>query len=74
MLILTDEDHYKLAVNGFHYAEFEHRMPGGRVSHLNIEGDVKVTLICYEGTMSRIFNPLVVQYAKKKNPLEWRRC
>ncbi|PSN32330.1 hypothetical protein C0J52_17636 [Blattella germanica] len=49
IIILCDPSHYKIAVNGNHYAEFGHRIPFQRVSYLTIDGDVTISLIQYEG-------------------------
>ncbi|KAJ9582385.1 hypothetical protein L9F63_003278 [Diploptera punctata] len=49
IIILCDPSHYKIAVNGQHFAEFGHRIPFQRVSFLTIDGDVNISLIQYEG-------------------------
>jgi len=48
MLILCDYQGYKIAINGQHFAEFIHRLPFVKVSHLVIDGDVEIHSITYE--------------------------
>ncbi|VEN62223.1 unnamed protein product, partial [Callosobruchus maculatus] len=49
ILILIDQNDYKLAVNGQHFCEFPFRIPLSEVSHILIDGDVTITLISWEG-------------------------
>ncbi|XP_030759425.1 trithorax group protein osa-like [Sitophilus oryzae] len=49
ILLLVDPHRYKIAINGQHFAEFDHRIPFEKVTHLVIDGDVSITLISYEG-------------------------
>ncbi|KAI4487544.1 PREDICTED: large proline-rich protein BAG6-like [Polistes canadensis] len=48
MIILCDHANYKIAINGRHFAEFAHRLPYEKVTHLVIDGDVEVSSIIYE--------------------------
>lgn len=48
ILLLCDHHSYKIAINGRHFAEFVHRLPYQRVTHLVIDGDVEVNSIVYE--------------------------
>lgn len=48
ILILCDYHCYKIAINGRHFAEFAHRLPFIKVTHLVIDGDVEVHSIEYE--------------------------
>jgi hypothetical protein len=48
ILILCDYHCYKIAINGRHFAEFAHRLPFIKVTHLVIDGDVEVHSISYE--------------------------
>lgn len=48
ILLLCDHSCYKIAINGRHFAEFAHRVPYQRVTHLVIDGDVEVNSIIYE--------------------------
>ena len=48
MLLLCDFSSYKIAINGRHFAEFVHRLPYEKVTHLVIDGDVEVQSISYE--------------------------
>lgn len=48
MLILCDYHCYKIAINGQHFAEFRHRLPFVKVTHLVIDGDVEIRSIVYE--------------------------
>lgn len=48
ILILCDSHCYKIAINGRHFAEFAHRLPFIKVTHLVIDGDVEVHSISYE--------------------------
>lgn len=50
MLILCDHACYKIAINGRHFAEFIHRLPYQKVTHLVIDGDVVVNSIAYSYT------------------------
>nr|CAI5845488.1 unnamed protein product [Callosobruchus analis] len=49
ILILVDQNDYKLAVNGQHFCEFPFRIPLSEISHILIDGDVTITLISWEG-------------------------
>lgn len=57
ILVLTEHDHYKIAINGMHYAEFRHRIPIQRVTHLAIDGDTTINLIQFEGSPSMAAPP-----------------
>jgi len=48
VIILVEYNSYKIAINGFHFTEFVHRLPFNHVSHLTIDGDVSVNYIVYE--------------------------
>nr|XP_034174669.1 uncharacterized protein LOC117601672 [Osmia lignaria] len=48
IFILCDHGCYKIAINGRHFAEFVHRLPYQKVTHLVIDGDVEVNSITYE--------------------------
>ncbi|XP_003493369.1 collagen alpha-1(I) chain [Bombus impatiens] len=48
MFLLCDFPCYKIAINGRHFAEFVHRLPYEKVTHLVIDGDVEVQSITYE--------------------------
>lgn len=48
ILLLCDRPCYKIAINGRHFAEFAHRLPYEKVTHLVIDGDVEVHSISYE--------------------------
>ncbi|XP_012231412.1 uncharacterized protein [Linepithema humile] len=48
ILILCDHHCYKIAINGRHFAEFAHRLPFIKVTHLVIDGDVEVHSVSYE--------------------------
>lgn len=48
MLILCDYHCYKIAINGRHFAEFAHRLPFIKVTHLVIDGDVEIHSVAYE--------------------------
>lgn len=52
ILVLTEHDHFKIAINGAHYAEFRHRIPIHRVTHLAMDGDTAINLIQFEGSPS----------------------
>ncbi|CAH1965578.1 unnamed protein product [Acanthoscelides obtectus] len=49
ILILVDQNDYKLAINGQHFCEFPFRIPLSELSHILIDGDVTITLISWEG-------------------------
>ncbi|KAL6431756.1 hypothetical protein ACFW04_007347 [Cataglyphis niger] len=48
MIILCDYHCYKIAINGRHFAEFAHRLPFIKVTHLVIDGDVEIHSITFE--------------------------
>lgn len=48
ILILCETSYYKIALNGRHFAEFRHRLPYQKVTHLVIDGDVEVQAIVNE--------------------------
>jgi len=39
-LILVEDSHFKIAVNGVHFTEFQHRSPPDEANHFSISGDV----------------------------------
>ncbi|EEC13175.1 galectin, putative [Ixodes scapularis] len=51
ILVLVEHDHYKIAINGAHYAEFRHRLPVHRVTHVAIDGEVSVGMLHFEGSV-----------------------
>ena len=48
VIILVQSGMYKIAINGMHFAEFPHRLPPGQVTHLTMDGDMKVNAIIFE--------------------------
>ncbi|XP_011305633.1 spidroin-2-like [Fopius arisanus] len=48
VILLCEPLQYKIAINGRHFAEFGHRLPYQKVTHLVIDGDVEITSISYE--------------------------
>lgn len=48
IIILCDYHCYKIAINGRHFAEFAHRLPFIKVTHLVIDGDVEIHSVTYE--------------------------
>lgn len=40
---------HQIAINGQHFAVFEHRIPHSRVSHFAVDGDITVSTIEYGG-------------------------
>ncbi|CAN8031822.1 unnamed protein product [Ixodes persulcatus] len=51
ILVLVEHDHYKIAINGAHYAEFRHRLPIHQVTHVAIDGEVSVGMLHFEGSV-----------------------
>jgi len=41
-LILVEDSHFKIAVNGLHFVDFQHRSPVDEANHLSISGDVNI--------------------------------
>ena len=48
IIILCEYYCYKIAINGRHFAEFSHRLPYEKVTHLVIDGEVEISSIFYE--------------------------
>lgn len=48
MFLLCERHCFKIAINGRHFAEFVHRLPYHKITHLVIDGDVIVHNIDYE--------------------------
>lgn len=48
ILLLCEPTCYKIAINGRHFAQFNHRLPYQKVTHLVIDGDVQLNSIAYE--------------------------
>lgn len=42
IIILTEPEQFKIAINGSHFCEFRHRLPYPEISHLSIDGDVDI--------------------------------
>ncbi|XP_077290863.1 uncharacterized protein LOC143914490 isoform X2 [Arctopsyche grandis] len=49
-ILLCEQQSFKLALNGQHFCEFQHRTPIYRVSHLTIDGDVTISMIQFQGS------------------------
>uniref|UniRef100_A0A224YXK8 Galectin n=1 Tax=Rhipicephalus zambeziensis TaxID=60191 RepID=A0A224YXK8_9ACAR len=56
ILVLVEHE-YKIAINGKHYAEFQHRIPIQRVTHLTMDGDTTISLVQFEGVPSMPSGP-----------------
>lgn len=48
ILLLCEPACYKIAINGRHFAQFDHRLPYQKVTHLVIDGDVQLDSIAFE--------------------------
>ncbi|XP_074597630.1 uncharacterized protein LOC141852508 isoform X2 [Brevipalpus obovatus] len=48
ILILTETDQFKIAINGVHFTDFRHRISIHEISHLSIDGDVHIRQIIFE--------------------------
>lgn len=48
VMILTEEHKFKIAINGSHYCEFNHRVSYEEITHLSIDGDVDIEKITVE--------------------------
>ncbi|GJQ74249.1 putative galectin [Trypoxylus dichotomus] len=48
IIVLCEPTKFKVAVGGVHFSEFDHRVPFTNIRHLDIRGDVTITLISYE--------------------------
>jgi len=49
VMILIEEQHYKIAINGSHFCEYRHRIPKDTVRQLTVEGDVQLSQIRFQG-------------------------
>ncbi|GFY60048.1 galectin-8 [Trichonephila inaurata madagascariensis] len=49
ILILVEKDHFKVAVNGQHFTEFQYRLPLQSITHIAVDGDVTIDCIKFEG-------------------------
>ncbi|KAJ8308946.1 hypothetical protein KUTeg_013820 [Tegillarca granosa] len=45
VIILVEESQYKIAVNGQHFTEYQHRIPIHKVTHLTVECDVIISAV-----------------------------
>ncbi|XP_055991660.1 galectin-4-like [Sorex fumeus] len=52
LLVMVMEEHYKVLVNGSPFYEFGHRISLQKVTHLNVEGDLKLQSITFVGGSS----------------------
>ncbi|CAL8132572.1 unnamed protein product [Orchesella dallaii] len=50
ILIMAEATSLNIAVNGQHFSEFNHRIPLERVTYLNVEGELSISLIQFDGT------------------------
>ncbi|XP_034255938.1 galectin-7-like [Thrips palmi] len=48
IILLCEATHFKIAVNGAHYTEFEHRLAFQTVSHITIDGDIQLSAVRFE--------------------------
>lgn len=58
MLVLAEQNRYKIAINGAHYTEFNHRIPLHRVTHISIDGEVSIIMLAFEGTAASSAPPM----------------
>ncbi|XP_067681854.1 galectin-4-like isoform X1 [Haliotis asinina] len=49
IIILADPHHYKISINGRHFANFRHRIPKESAQYLIISGEVNVSYVKFEG-------------------------
>ncbi|KAG8177200.1 hypothetical protein JTE90_020838 [Oedothorax gibbosus] len=49
ILILAGAEDFKVAINGQHFTEFQHRLPLQSISHIAIDGEVTINHIKFEG-------------------------
>lgn len=61
IIILAEADKFKIAINGNHYADFNHRIPYPEITHLTIDGDVNISMIDVS-TSSMTQQPAYNQY------------
>jgi len=52
VIISVETDRYRVAVNGHHVCDFNHRMPFNEVSHLEVKGDIALHRIVFSGGYS----------------------
>ncbi|OQR66354.1 hypothetical protein BIW11_14216, partial [Tropilaelaps mercedesae] len=45
ILVLVQDTHYKIAINGTHFCEFAHRLPYFSCTHLVIDGDLSLNFV-----------------------------
>lgn len=45
IMILVEDNNYKIAINGTHFTEFQHRIPTSNITHIAIDGEVQISLI-----------------------------
>jgi len=48
IMILTEMDHFKIAVNNVHFTEFRYRIMLNLVTHIAADGDTSISLITFE--------------------------
>ncbi|XP_059471352.1 elastin-like isoform X2 [Neocloeon triangulifer] len=49
IIVMCDNDCFKIAINGQHFTEFIHRMPFQKATHIVVEGDITISRISWEG-------------------------
>lgn len=49
IIILVEEDKYRIAINGKHWCDYQHRVSFQEVTHLSIKGDLQIQKITYSG-------------------------
>lgn len=45
IMILAEQEQFKIAINGVHFCDFRHRIPYQEITHLTIDGDVDIDKI-----------------------------
>nr|AXF35731.1 lectin 1 [Holotrichia oblita] len=48
VLILCEATKFKIAIDGEHFCDFNHRIPFTNIKHLDIRGDATITLLSFE--------------------------
>lgn len=52
LIVLAEETHYKVTINGVEYCTFRHRIPLSAVTHVSVEGVGAIYCIEVEGEIS----------------------
>lgn len=67
-IILVEPAEFKIALNGVHFTEFRHRIPFEKITHIAVDGDVRIELLALTVDEAPITSSVAATDELKMNP------